>query len=558
MTKKVLSLLLALLMVCSLASGMAFADDAENTRSTDIVILFTSDVHCGIDQGFGYAGLAAVRDYLVAQGNAVILVDDGDSIQGEPIGTMTKGEALIDLMNTVGYSVAIPGNHEFDYGMDQFLALAEKAKFDYISCNFNHNGESVFQPYVIRELDGAKVAFVGVTTPKTLTSSTPRYFQDEEGNFVYGFLQDETGEAVYNAVQSAVDAAREEGADYVVVMGHMGDEEECHPWTYADIISNTTGIDVFLDGHSHDTEQVAMKNKDGDEVLRSACGTKLACIGYCRIGADGEISTGLYTWNNSVPAPALLGLNNKTSAAVEKAAGSLEKKLQETVATSQVLLTINDPEAVDSNGKPIRMVRRAETNLGDLCADAYRAQSGADIAFVNGGGVRVNINAGKITLNDILKVHPFGNAMCVIEVTGQQILDALEWGSRAVPGETGGFLQVSGLSYEIHSYIESSCTSDENGMFTGVAGERRVQNVLVDGKPIDPEATYTLASHNYMLLNNGDGYTMFDGAPLLQDSVKLDNQVLIDYITENLEGVIGPEYEDLAGEGRIVIIDEKP
>ena len=558
MTKKVLSLLLALLMVCSLASGMAFADDAENTRSTDIVILFTSDVHCGIDQGFGYAGLAAVRDYLVAQGNAVILVDDGDSIQGEPIGTMTKGEALIDLMNAVGYSVAIPGNHEFDYGMDQFLALTEKAKFDYISCNFNHNGESVFQPYVIRELDGAKVAFVGVTTPKTLTSSTPRYFQDEEGNFVYGFLQDETGEAVYNAVQSAVDAAREEGADYVVVMGHMGDEEECHPWTYADIISNTTGIDVFLDGHSHDTEQVAMKNKDGDEVLRSACGTKLACIGYCRIGADGEISTGLYTWNNSVPAPALLGLNNKTSAAVEKAAGSLEKKLQETVATSQVLLTINDPEAVDSNGKPIRMVRRAETNLGDLCADAYRAQSGADIAFVNGGGIRVNINAGKITLNDILKVHPFGNAMCVIEVTGQQILDALEWGSRAVPGETGGFLQVSGLSYEIHSYIESSCTSDENGMFTGVAGERRVQNVLVDGKPIDPEATYTLASHNYMLLNNGDGYTMFDGAPLLQDSVKLDNQVLIDYITEDLEGVIGPEYEDLAGEGRIVIIDEKP
>ena len=558
MTKKVLSLLLALLMVCSLASGMAFADDAENTRSTDIVILFTSDVHCGIDQGFGYAGLAAVRDYLVAQGNAVILVDDGDSIQGEPIGTMTKGEALIDLMNTVGYSVAIPGNHEFDYGMDQFLALAEKAKFDYISCNFNHNGESVFQPYVIRELDGAKVAFVGVTTPKTLTSSTPRYFQDEEGNFVYGFLQDETGEAVYNAVQSAVDAAREEGADYVVVMGHMGDEEECHPWTYADIISNTTGIDVFLDGHSHDTEQVTMKNKDGDEVLRSACGTKLACIGYCRIGADGEISTGLYTWNNSVPAPALLGLNNKTSAAVEKAAGSLEKKLQETVATSQVLLTINDPEAVDSNGKPIRMVRRAETNLGDLCADAYRAQSGADIAFVNGGGIRVNINAGKITLNDILKVHPFGNAMCVIEVTGQQILDALEWGSRAVPGETGGFLQVSGLSYEIHSYIESSCTSDENGMFTGVAGERRVQNVLVDGKPIDPEATYTLASHNYMLLNNGDGYTMFDGAPLLQDSVKLDNQVLIDYITEDLEGVIGEQYEELTGEGRIVIVEEKP
>ena len=558
MTKKVLSLLLVLLMVCSLASGMAFADDAEKTRSADIVILFTSDVHCGIDQGFGYAGVAAVRDYLEAQGNTVILVDDGDSIQGEPIGTMTKGEAIINLMNAVGYSVAIPGNHEFDYGMEQFLALTEKAEFDYISCNFNHEGENVFEPYVIRELDGVKIAFVGVTTPKTLTSSTPRYFQDEKGNFVYGFLQDETGEALYSAVQSSVDAAREEGAEYVVVMGHLGDEEECHPWTYADVISNTTGIDVFLDGHSHDTEQVVMKNKDGDEVLRSACGTKLSCIGYCSISTEGEISTGLYTWDNSVPAPALLGLNNDMSAEVEKAAGTLEEKLKETVATSQVLLTINDPEAVDSNGKPIRMVRRAETNLGDLCADAYRAQSGADIAIVNGGGVRVNINEGDITLNDILKVHPFGNALCVIEVSGQQILDALEWGTRAVPGENGGFLQVSGLSYEIHSYIESSCTSDDNGMFTGVEGERRVRNVLVDGKPIDPKATYTLAGANYILLNNGDGYTMFDGAPLLQDSVKLDNQVLIDYITEDLKGVIGEQYEDLTGEGRIVVVEEKP
>ena len=560
MTKKFLSLLLALLMVCSLVSGMAFADDeaAAVERSADIVILFTSDVHCGIDQGFGYAGLSEIYDHLVAQGNKVILVDDGDNIQGEPIGTMTKGEALVDLMNKVGYSVAIPGNHEFDYGMEQFLSLAKQAKFSYVSCNFNHEGELVFDPYVIRELDGMKVAFVGVTTPKTLTSSTPRYFQDENGEFVYGFFQDETGEGVYNAVQSAVDDARAEGADYVVVLGHMGNEEECHPWTYSDVISNVSGIDVFLDGHSHDTDQVVMKDKDGKEVIRAACGTKLSCIGWCRIDTEGKITTGLYTWNNNESAPALLGIANKTSALVDKATSALEKKLKEVVASSEVLLTINDPEEVDANGKPIRMVRRAETNLGDLCADAYRIQSGADIAFVNGGGIRVSINAGKITLNDILKVHPFGNAMCVIEVTGQQILDALEWGARAVPGENGGFLQVSGLSYEIHSYIESPCKSDENGMFAGIEGERRVQNVLVDGKPIDPEATYTLASHDYMLLNNGDGYTMFDGAPLLQDRVKLDNQVLIDYITETLEGVIGEEYEDLTGEGRIVIVEEKP
>ena len=239
-------------------------------KNGDIILLFTSDVHCGIDQGFGYAGLQQVREYLLSQGYDVILVDDGDNIQGEPIGTMTKGETLVDLMNAMGYSVAIPGNHEFDYGMKQFLSIAEKADFPYISCNFNYKGKLVFEPYVIRELAGKKIAFVGVTTPKTLVTSTPSYFQDENGEVVYGFLQDDTGEAVYNAVQSAVDSARAEGADYVVVMGHLGNEAECAPWTYGDVIANTSGIDVFLDGHSHDTDQVVVKNKDGKDVPRSA------------------------------------------------------------------------------------------------------------------------------------------------------------------------------------------------------------------------------------------------------------------------------------------------
>lgn len=556
MKKRILALLLTFVLIVGCCSFVAFAE-GEETRP-DIVILFTSDVHCGIDQGFGYAGLEQIRDGLVAQGNVVILVDDGDNIQGEPIGTMTKGEALVELMNAAGYEIAIPGNHEFDYGMDQFLSLTEKAKFQYISCNFNKDGELVFEPYVIKELGGAKVAFVGVTTPKTLTSSTPKYFQNEKGEFVYGFFQDETGEGVYKAVQKAVDDARADGAEYVIVLGHMGNEEECRPWTYADVIENTTGIDAFLDGHSHDTEQVTMKNKDGEDVIRSACGTKLACVGYCRIAGDGKITAGVYKWNNDISAPELLGITNDMSKAVDKASNALNEKLKEVVATTQVKLTINDPEAVDENGKPIRMVRRAETNLGDLCADAYRAQSGADIAFVNGGGVRVNIEAGDITLNDILKVHPFGNAMCVIEVTGQQILDALEWGARAVPGENGGFLQVSGLTYEIHTYIDTPCKQDENTLFAGIEGERRVQNVLVNGKPIDPKATYTLASHDYMLLNQGDGYSMFGGCKLLQDRVKLDNQVLIDYIVDTLGGTVGEQYDNPYGEGRIVIVEEKP
>ncbi len=555
MKKKVLAFLLVLTMIFALGAA-AGAEGSE--RTGDVVILFTSDVHCGVDQGFGYAGLQAIREYLIAKGNDVVLVDDGDNIQGEPIGTMSKGELCIDLMNKMGYDIAIPGNHEFDYGMDRFLALAEKADFPYISCNFNKEGELVFEPYVIKELGGTKVGFVGVTTPQTLTSSTPRYFQNENGEYIYGFLQDGTGEALISAVQKAVDDARAEGAEYIVVMAHIGNDLSTAPYTYDEIIANTTGIDIFLDGHSHDTEQVTMKDKDGHEVLRSACGTKLANIGWARIAADGKLSVGLYTWTNGDSVPAMLGVTNDMSEAVGTAMDKLNEELQTVVAKSAVNLTINDPVAVDANGNPIRMIRRAETNLGDLCADAYLDQSGADIAFVNGGGIRANIPAGDITLGNILKVHPYGNEMCVIEVTGQQILDALEWGARAIPGESGGFLQVSGLSYEIHTYIESTCTKDENGMFTGVEGERRVQNVLVGDKPIDPKATYTLASHNYMLLDAGDGYSMFAGAKVLQNRVKLDNQVLIDYITETLGGVVGEEYEELTGRGRIVIVEEKP
>lgn len=554
--KRILGLVLAMVMLLSL-TGMAFAE-GEAALQQDVVVLFTSDAHCGIDQGFGYAGLAAIRQSLEEAGNHVVLVDNGDSIQGEPIGTMTTGEALIELMNTVGYDIAIPGNHEFDYGMDRFLELTEKANFPYISANFNKEGELVFAPYVIKEFDGVKIAFVGVTTPKTITSSTPKYFQDEEGNFIYGFMQDETGEKLYAAVQSAVDAARGEGAAYVVALGHLGNEEACAPWTYADVIANTTGIDALLDGHSHDTDQVQMENKDGQTVLRSGCGTKLAGIGCLRIGKDGKLSTELFLWNNKTAAPALLGIRNDAYTAVKTAQDALTEKLSEVVAQTAVELTINDPTAKKDDGSPIRIVRSQETNLGDLCADAYRNLSGAQIAFVNGGGIRTSIKQGDITLNDILKVHPFGNAMCVIEASGQQILDALEWGARAVPSESGGFLQVSGLTYEIHTYIESTAKADENTLFAGVEGEYRVKNVMVGGEPLELDKTYTLASHNYMLKNGGDGYSMFGGCKLLQDEVMLDNQVLINYITGSLGGVVGEEYAEPYGEGRIVIVEEAP
>ena len=551
--KKLLSLLLALAM---LLGCTAFAEEAAPALQRDLVILFTSDVHCGIDQGWGYAGLYAVKEGLSADYN-VLLVDDGDSTQGEPIGTMTRGESLIDIMNVLGYDVPIPGNHEFDYGMDRFLELTEKANFPYISCNFNKEGELVFPPYLIKEVDGVKIAFVGICTPTTLRTSTPKYFMNDEGEFIYGFMQDETGEALYAAVQKAVDDARAEGAVYVIAMAHLGNEAECEPWTYADVISHTSGIDALLDGHAHDTDQVVMKNKDGQDVVRSACGTKLAHIGALTITTAGEISSKLYTWNQDIPAPAMLNLQNAASQAVAEESTVLSEKLKEVVASSTVDLIIYDPVAKTEDGKSVRIVRNTETNLGDLCADAYLDQSGeADIAFVNGGGIRVQLNKGDITLNDILKVHPFGNSMTVIRITGQQVLDALEWSVHALPGEFGGFNQVAGLTFEVDPTIPSPCVQDADGMFDHVdeTMERRVRNVLVAGQPLDPAASYKVASHDYQLLNKGDGYTMYAPCEILQESVKLDNQVLIDYITGTLGGVVGEGYAEPYGQGRIVSV----
>ena len=552
--KKFLAFLLALTMLLGVS---ALAEENAPLFQQEVMILFTSDVHCGIESNFGYAGLAMVRDAYKNAGYHVLLVDNGDSIQGEPVGTMTTGEANIKLMNAVGYDIAIMGNHEFDYGMDRFFELTKMANFPYISCNFNKGGELQFAPYVIKEFDGVKIAFVGITTPKTLTSSTPKYFQDENGNFIYGFFEDETGEGLYNAVQKAVDDARAEGASIVIAMAHLGNEAECSPYTYKDVIANTTGINALLDGHSHDTDHVEMRNKARETVLRQGCGTKLEGVGYLKIAAkNGAMKAGVMMWNNDdFNATQLYQLDTEVTKAVAEATETLNVKLAEVVAKTDVELTINDPVAKTEEGKPIRIIRNAETNLGDLCADAYRYVSGADIAFVNGGGIRVSIKEGDITLNDILKVHPFGNALCVCEATGQQILDALEFGAKDVPGEFGGFLQVSGLTYEIHTSVPSSVKLDEKGLFAGVEGEYRVKNVMVGDEPLDLEKIYTLASHNYMLQGQGDGYTIFEDNVYTQESVMLDNQVLITYITEGLGGVVGAEYANPYGQGRIVAVE---
>ena len=495
-----------------------------------------------------------MRDLLEAKGYETILVDDGDSLQGEFVGTMDKGETIISLMNDLKYDVAIQGNHEFDYGMENYLELAKKADFPYISCNFTYNGKTFFDPYIIKEAAGIKIAFVGVDTPTTITSSTPSFFKDEKGNFVYGFMQDETGQAVYEAVQKAVDSARAEGADLVYLMGHLGNSSAYSPWNYADVLSHTNGIDVMLDGHSHDTDQVVMKNKDGKEVVRSACGTKLEAIGYSHITADKKIAeTNIWKWSDKKSDSEFANIKNEMTDKVKNAVDAGNALLKKVVAHSEVNLTIYDPTEKDSSGNPISINRIAEANIGDFCTDAFRAETKAQIAFLGGGGIRMSINKGDVTYEDIYNVMPFGSMIYVIKASGQQILDALEWSVHSLPDSFGGFLQVSGISFEVDSSVKSGCIADANGMMTDIKGERRVSNVFVDGKPIDPKETYTVAGADYYLLDNGDGFTSFDGAEIVTMTNKTDIQVTIDYINNELGGVVGDTYADPYGQERIVI-----
>ena len=547
---------LSLLSLISIGIIFLFISLNKNTTISapeKIIILHTNDVHCQIDQkknkdgivtNIGYAGVLAYKKEMenLHGINNVTLVDAGDAIQGGPIGTLSKGEYIVDIMNYVGYDIACPGNHEFDYGMENFLKLStETSKANYICCNFRDlEGNPILSPYTLIKYGDLTIAYLGINTPESFTKSSPIYFQDENGNYIYDFAQGEKGQTLYKTVQKYVDEAMKEGANYVVAIGHLGDEGASEYWSSKSLIKNTYGIDIFIDGHSHEVYSEILKNKKGKNVLLAQTGTKLQNLGKITINTKNKKITSEFISNYKAQDEDAVnyieGIKNKFS-----------DVLQEVVAKSSVTLTTLDPTTHK------RAIRNSETNLGDFCADAYRSIVGADIAFANGGGIRADIEEGDITYEEIINVHPFGNEICMIETTGQDILDALEIGACEYPIENGGFLQVSGLSYTIDPSIPSSVVFNERGQFVKVDGKYRVTEVMVGNEPLVLNKTYTLASHNYMIKNGGDGYTMFMDDKMIKDSVVIDNGALINYITENLNGVIGDEYKNPKGNGRIII-----
>ena len=545
--KKLIALLLAVCMLLGLMTTAFAADE----KSNDIVILHTNDVHCGVSDGLGYAGVAAYKAEMEQTHNFVTLVDCGDAIQGEPIGLLSAGSYLVDIMNEVGYDFATFGNHEFDFKLPRLAELTKLAKYEYLSCNFKYTGKGTsdisYKPYEIVDYGGTKVAFVGITTPESFVKSTPAYFQDDNGNFIYNLSEDKDGTALYQAVQTAVDAAKAEGAKYVVAIAHLGMEGTTEYWTSEAVIKNTNGIDAMLDGHSHEEFSKTVANKDGDDVVLAQTKTKLAYLGKLTISADGKITSELisakdYTEKDEHITEFITGITDKFSA-----------ELSEVVGKSEI-----DLPDYDENGK--RLVRNSETALGNLAADAFRVMLDADIGIMNGGGLRKPIKAGDITLNTLFSVFPWGNLPCKVAVTGQTVLDMLEMGAINYPKESGGFMHVSGLTYTIISGAESTIETTDKGEFIKITGARRVTNVQVLNKstgkyePINAKKIYTLGGIDYTILYCGDGFNMFKGAKLVQraDATLTDAKMVLSYIKDKLGGTIGTEYA--APQGRISVI----
>ena len=521
----------------SMAIGAPAASACWLGDKSDVTILYTNDVHTYIDKQspkLTYAAIADLKQSYQNAGKDVLLVDAGDHVQGTAYGSMDEGASIIKLMNAAGYDVATPGNHEFDYGMDRAKAIMKEADFPYLSCNWVdlRTGLRVLPSVKVFVRGGRRIAFVGVTTPETFTKSTPAYFMDKaQRKYIYDIQGGEDGKKLYDAVQKAIDKAKLL-ADVVIGLGHLGVDPSSSPWTSEEVIAHTSGFDAFIDGHSHTVmENKQVQDASGKAVTLTQTGSYFANVGEMTIAADGTITTKLI--------PTHEGMDAGIAAMQTSWVNTVDDMLGEKIAVGDSDFYVSDP----ATGK--RRIRSAETNLGDFVADGIYAYFNeveklhCDLAIMNGGGIRADVPAGDWTFKTCKQVSPFGNVACLMSVTGKQIQDALEFAARfAGEGgkENGGFLQVAGATYEIHTDIPNTVQTDEKNVWIGSAtGTPRVQNVKIYDKasgsylPLDPGATYALAGMNYTLRNLGDGFAMFDGAELIKDYVSEDYLVMSTY-----------------------------
>lgn len=565
----------------AMAVGAPAASACWTGEKSEVTILYTNDVHTYIDKQapeLTYAAIAALKQSYQNAGKKVLLVDAGDHVQGTAYGSMDQGASIIELMNAAGYDAATPGNHEFDYGMDRAKELMRDADFPYLSCNWVdlRTNLRVLPEIKVFVRGGVRIAFVGITTPETFTKSTPAYFMNaSQTKYIYDILGGDDGQKLYKAVQKAIDKAKLLGATTIIGLGHLGVDPSSAPWTSEEVIAHTTGFDAFIDGHSHTVmENKQVTDASGKAVTLTQTGSYFKNVGKMTIGADGSITTELL--------PSYDGADAAVAATTSEWVSAVDDMLGEEIAVGDSKFYITDP----ATGK--RRIRSGETNLGDFVADGIYAYFNeiedlhCDIAIMNGGGIRANVDAGPWSFKTCKTVSPFGNVACLMSVTGQQILDALEFGARfagAEGRENGGFLQVAGAKYEIHAMVPNTVQTDDKNVWVGSATTPRVSNVEIYDKttgtykPLDPNATYALAGMNYTLRNLGDGFAMFDGAELIKDYVSEDYLVMSSYAAmfggvdanglPHLSSANSPladypgyllNYEDPYGAGRIQMI----
>lgn len=548
--------------------GQTGADEGAAVDDSHIVIVHTNDVHCAFTNKTTQLGYAKLSDYVADQrskhGDArVTLVDAGDNIQGDINGSLSQGEYPARVIGACKYDVMTCGNHEFDYGMQTFFGVRQTEDTPYVCCNFvDAGGNRIFDAYRVFEYaigdQTVRVAYVGTCTPSTLTASTPTSFKDSDGNYIYGFCGDQSGEALYQAIQTAVDEARSKGdADYVVLLAHLGQVGAQARWRSDTVVSKTRGIDLVLDGHSHEKYVQTVKNADGQDVVIAQAGTKFAAISRTQI--DPAAGTGTIALTATGVAAELIeswdGSDPEIEALVEQLEKELAEKTRRVIGKSTVELRSYEDDHYTW------AVRAHETNMGDLVADSmlYRASNmgkTCDLALVTGGGIRADIAAGDVTYGDCASVLTFNNQLACLTVTGQHILDMLEVGAMYVPQAAGRFIQASeGVTFTIRTDIPTPVVlAGDGASVEKYEGERRVKNVCLYGKPIEADKTYTLISSSYDLEAGGDCMPI----PANVDQIEylgLDVDALIEYIQVNLKGVIGEEYGNVAGAGRITITD---
>lgn len=504
-----------------------------------IVILYDNDVHCAVD---GYAHLVSVREMMENDNAYVTTVSAGDFISGDIVGTITKGEAIIDIMNRVQYDVIALGNHEFDFGLPHILSLTEALDATTVCANLRHieSNKPLFTPYKIISYDDVNIAYIGITTSATSTLVSANTFRNERDELIYDFSNNN----LYAVTQHYIDQAINEGADYVVALAHLGDIGQSGHSNSVELINNTHGIDVLIDGHDHHTiEGRIVKNNQGEDVILTSSGTKFQYIGAVTLSTEGKFSTQLIAVSSE----------DSTDAATQDYVNQIKQEALE--AGKRVIGHTSFPiSMLGPDGK--RIVRNSEATLGNLCADAIRYGTNAEIAMINGGGIRASINEGDITINDCFQVFSFNNTVCTATMSGQQILDALEFGARATPTEVGGFLHVSGMRYQI-DLVPSPVVLDDKGMCSHITdGKRRVNNVEVfdrktnSYKPIELDRIYTVGSFEYLITGKGDAGVL-QYATLKDGQLGQDLQMLSEYIEKALGGVISEQYRK--AEGRILI-----